>query len=99
MKQGVPHGSILGPLLFLIHIHDLPQSTNSLSELILFADDANVISSSKNFEEFCSMARSVLFHVIKWFGANKLVLNLDKANIMKSITINLPCSALHIGYK
>jgi hypothetical protein len=35
----------------------------------------------------------------KWFGANELVLNLDKTNITKFVTINLPCSALHTGYK
>jgi hypothetical protein len=37
--------------------------------------------------------------MIKWFAANKLVLNLNKTNIMKFITTNLPNSALCIGYK
>jgi hypothetical protein len=44
---------------------------------------------------FCPMARLILSHMIKWFGANKLLLNLDKTNIMKFPTINSPCSTLH----
>jgi hypothetical protein len=40
-----------------------------------------------------------LSHVIKWFVANKLVINLDKTSIMKFITNNSSHSTLHIGYK
>jgi hypothetical protein len=41
----------------------------------------------------------VVSHIIEWFTANKLVLNLDKTNIMKFIMNNSPHCALHIGYK
>jgi hypothetical protein len=41
----------------------------------------------------------VLYHMIKWFAANNLVLNLDKTNIMKFITKNSPHSTFHISYK
>jgi hypothetical protein len=66
---------------------------------MLFADDTNVIISSINFEDLCSVSKLVLSLMIKWFAANKLVLNLDKANIVKFITNNLSHSTLHIGYK
>ena len=45
------------------------------------------------------MSDLVLFHVIEWFAANNLVLNLDKRNIMKFITKNSSHSTLRIGYK
>jgi len=45
------------------------------------------------------MTNLVLFHTIKWFAPNKLVLNLDKTNIMKFITQNSSHSTLHTAYK
>jgi len=99
MKHGVPLGSIHGHLLFIIFLHDLPLSINSISQPILFADDTSVIISSKNYKDFCSVSNLVLSHMIKWFAANNLVLNLDHMNIMKFITKNSTHSILHIGYK
>jgi hypothetical protein len=63
-------------------------SINSKSESILFANDTSFLISSINFEDFYSVSDLVLFHIIKWFAANKLVLNLYKTNIMKFITRN-----------
>jgi hypothetical protein len=45
-------GSILGPLLIIIYISDLPLTINSLTEPVLFADDTSVIISNRNFEGF-----------------------------------------------
>jgi hypothetical protein len=87
------------PLLFIIYKNDFPLRINYVTETILFADDIRVIISSRNFEEFCSVSNLVFFHVIKWFVANNLVLNLDKTSIMKFITKNSLHSTLHIGYK
>jgi hypothetical protein len=86
-------------VLFIIHINDLPLRINSISETILFADDASVIISSQNFKDFCSVSNLFLSHMIKLFAATKLVLNLDKTNVMKLITNNLSHSTLFVGYK
>jgi hypothetical protein len=99
MKHSVPQKSTIGPLLFITYTHDLPLRINSISEPIVFADDTSCIIPSRNFEDFCSMSNLVLSHMIKWFAANKLVLNIDKTNIMKFITKNSSHSRLHIGYK
>jgi hypothetical protein len=99
LKHGAPQGPILGPLLFLVCINDLPLRINSLAEPTLFADDTNVIISNRNFIEFSITVNLVQAHMIEWFSANKLVLNLEKTNIMKFVTNNLPYCALTIGHK
>jgi len=67
---------------------------NSLAEPILFADDTSVINSNRNFIEFSTTAKVVLARMIEWFSANKLVLNLEKINVLKFATNNLPYCAL-----
>jgi hypothetical protein len=64
------------------------------SEPILFADDTNVIIYNRNFEDFSSVLNLVSSHIIKCFTAKRLVLNIDKTNIMQFETY-----ALCIGYK
>jgi hypothetical protein len=52
VKHGVPQGSVLGPLLFLIYINDLSLTISKLGTSILFADDTSIIISNTNPEEF-----------------------------------------------
>jgi hypothetical protein len=84
---------------FIIYVNNLPRKINSISKPILFADDTSVIIYNRNLGDFCTVANLVLSCMIEWFTANNLVLNLDKTNIMKFITNNLPHCALHIDYR
>ena len=77
---GVPQGSILGPLLFLIFVNDLYKVTKYL-EPIMFADDTNLFYSHKNIKALCQIVNSELKLVNEWLLANKLSLNAKKINI------------------
>ena len=74
---GVPQGSILGPLLFIIYVNDFHNSSKLLTE-VMFADDTNLFMSNKNVNKLFSDMNRELIKVSKWFKTNKLSLNANK---------------------
>ena len=74
---GVPQGSILGPLLFIIYVNDLCQTSEFLKP-IMFADDTNLFCKSKTVKTLFLKANIELKKISEWFQANKLSLNEDK---------------------
>ena len=71
---GVPQGSVLGPLLFLIYINDIHNSSAKLS-FYLFADDTSLLYADTNLKSFEKTVNSELLKVSDWLNANKLTLN------------------------
>ena len=69
MPCGVPQGSVLGPLLFIIYTNDLPNCLQ-YSKAILFADDTTVYSSSKNIQYLYTSANTDLQSLAEWFREN-----------------------------
>lgn len=78
---GVPQGSVLGPLLFLIFINDLPNSSSLLS-FYLFADDTNIYFEAENLDMLQRIVNRELKKVKEWLDVNKLSLNIDKTNFI-----------------
>lgn len=80
-KIGVPQGSILGALLFIIYINDI-KTAMKYSQIALFADDALLFISGKNIEECEKKLQNDLYSLSNWLKANKLKLNVAKSKCM-----------------
>jgi hypothetical protein len=86
VKHGVPQGSVLRPLLFLIYINDLPRILNSAANPILFADDTSIIISNTDLHEFKNNTTLIMNEIIYWFQSNLLTSNCKKTHFLKFFT-------------
>ena len=97
---GVPQGSNLGPLLFLLYVNDLPNVSDVLS-FILFADDTSLFLAGNNPRSVSLLLNNELEKMYFWFLANRLLINFSKTNYMvfkiKNKNVDVDVIKVHIA--
>ena len=95
--SGVPQGSILGPLLFVLFINDLPDCVSSETKIALYADDTKIWRNIVNYDDHEALQKDIS-SLLAWANANKMKFHPTKCKIL-SLTYKLPPNILTFSYK
>ncbi len=100
--MGVPQGSVLGPLLFLIYVNDIAKAISDSSvTTMLFADDTNIFIENKDSGVLMAKAKKSLQELHDWFCSNKLSLNIEKTqySIFRTVNKSIPPECDNIMFR
>ena len=92
ITKGVPQGSMIGPLLFLLYINDIVKAVDPDVEVVLFADDAAFFLSATCIQHLYAKIRALFHNLSSYLCQNKLIPNLKKSKLM--MFSSRPCGLL-----
>ena len=82
ITTGVPQGSVLGPLFFVIYVNNIINCTGNSVKIIMFADDTNIFIPSHSLDDLYEKANEILLKLRRYIDANYLHINLKKSKYM-----------------
>ena len=91
VKIGVPQGSVLGPLFFLIYVNDMMSAVVDSASIIQYADDTTLYCSKSNINDLCRCLSTNLSKIKMWLDSNYLSLNLTKTTFTVFTNKKISC--------